>query len=275
MNNFILKATLAVAFCVGLFASQAIALERKVDCNLNQSLQHAVDTAPPESGDIFYIQFKGTCEERVVIRRNNIRINGGGIGTISGTVNVLQCDNVWLQDLTVTGPDNGVIVTGGSAMLSGVTITGNETDGILVRRQGSVSVRGGSIISGNGSSGAFIDASLLEAVNATFEGNSVDGILAVSGSKVLLTNARLLGNQGAGVAVTLHSIVDIRSGTEIADNGHDGLGVLARLDSGIWISGDENVVITDRIQCEDTESSFHDDHGWPGIPNYCSSFNYW
>ena len=272
MNNFILKATLAVAFCVGLFASQAIALERKVDCNLNQSLQQAVDTAPTASGDIFYIQFEGTCEERVVIRRDNTRIDGGGIGTISGTVNVLQSDNVWLQDLTVTGPDNGVIVTGGSAFLTGVTITGNELDGILVRRQGSVSVRGGSIISGNGSSGAFIDASLLEAVNATFEGNSVDGILAVSGSKVLLTNARLLANQGAGVAVTLHSIVDIRSGTEIADNGHDGLGVLARLDSGVWISGEENVEITDRIQCEDYESSFHSDHAPPAGPVWCSGF---
>jgi pectin methylesterase-like acyl-CoA thioesterase len=272
MNNFIFKATVAITLCVGLFASQAIAFERKVDCNLNQSLQHAVDTAPPESSDIFYIQFKGTCEERVVIRRDNTRIDGGGIGTISGTVSVLQSNNVWLQNLTVTGPSNGVRVTGGSAILDGVTVTENQLDGILVQRQGSVSVRGGTVISGNGNSGAFIDASFLETNDATFEGNSIDGILAVSGSKVILANARLLGNQGAGVAATLHSIVDIRSDTQIANNGYGGLGVLARLDSGVWISGEENVEITDRIQCEDYESSFHTDHYWPAGPVWCSGF---
>jgi pectin methylesterase-like acyl-CoA thioesterase len=272
MNNFIFKATLAIAFSVGLFASQAIAVEKKVDCSKNQTLQQAVDTAPTASGDIFYIQFEGTCEERVVIRRDNTRINGGGIGTISGTVSVLQSDNVWLQDLTVTGPREGVRVTGGSAILDGVTVSGNELDGILVSRQGSVSVRGETIISANGNSGAFIDASVLDVNDATFEGNSIDGILAVSGSKVLLANARLLGNQGAGVAVTLHSIVDIRSDTQIAGNGYGGLGVLARLDSGVWISGEENVVITDRIQCEDYESSFHTDHDWPAGWVYCSGF---
>ena len=278
MNSFILKATLAIAFCVGLFASQAIAVE--VDCSENQSLQQAVDTAPPANGEIYTIHFQGTCEETVTIRRDNTWFDGGGIGTISGTIRVFNSDSVRLINLTVTGPGNGLIVNDGEAQLFGVTVTGNELNGISARRQGSVWVTNGTIISANGNSGAYLDAAILDVNDATFEGNTVDGILAVSGSKVILANARILGNQGAGVAVTLHSIVDIRSGSLVAGNGqahrgrgYGGLGVLARLDSGVWIS-QENVEITDRIVCKDFESSFHTDHEWPAGLVYCSGFNW-
>jgi hypothetical protein len=268
VNKTYFRVTFAIILCVGLFASQAMAVERKVDCSIGQSLQKALDTAPAASGDIFYIQFDGVCEEVVTIRRDNVRIDGGGTGTIVGTINVLGSQGVWLERMTVTGPGPGVVVSQASAVLNHATVTGNEFDGILVRRNASVWARF-STVSGNGHSGAYVDSSTIDAFNSTFEGNTVDGILAVSGSKVVLFRTRMIANQGAGVALTLHSILDIRAGSRFADNA--GYGVLARLDSGVWIS-QPGVDFSDSIQCEDYESSFHTDHEWPSGPVYCSPF---
>jgi hypothetical protein len=268
VNKNYFGAMFAIIFGVGLFASPAIGVEAKVDCNKGQSVREALDRAPTASGKTFYIQFDGTCEENVTIRRDNVTIDGGGSGTIFGTVNIFGSQGVRLENLTVTGPRNGVVISQAYAMLTGVTVTENSWDGILVRRQGSVWIRR-STISMNGRSGAFLEAALLDAVDSTFEGNAIDGILAVTGSKVILAQTKMLANHGAGVALTLHSILDIKSGSRFAGNlGH---GVLARLDSGVWIS-QPGVDFSDAINCEDVESSFHTDHEWPSGPVNCSPF---
>jgi len=269
MYRYCFRAILAAVLCFGLCASEAIAAERSVDCGKGQSLQHALDTAPKASGDIFYVQFEGICEEVVTIRRDNTRIDGGGTGTISGTVRVFSAEGVWLERLTVTGPGTGVVVSGAAAILSGANVTGNVLDGILIRRNSNVWARAGTYVGQNGNSGVFVDGSALQAQNTTFEGNSVDGILAVNGSSVSLANSRVLDNQGAGVALTLHSVLDIRSGSQFADNVLHG--VLARLDSGVWIS-QPNVDFAGSIDCLDFESSFHTDYDWPSGPVNCSPF---
>ena len=110
-----------------------------VDCDNGGNIQGALDEA--KDGDT--INVSGTCNERATIILDNLTIDGGGTAIIDGTGidapgSLLQVRalNVSILNLTVqNSPRSGINVgRGGSAIIQGVTSTGNGTHGISVTR---------------------------------------------------------------------------------------------------------------------------------------------
>lgn len=273
MKHLLLKTSLVSVFGLCLLASPAGAIEKKVDCDKGQTIQKALDTAPAAHGDRLDISFTGTCsEEYIDVRRDGVRIDGNDTGTVVGTIRVFGAQNVWLQNMTVTGSRDGVRVVAGNVVVSFATITGNDEGGINLRRGASVWLRG-STVSHNSESGVYMESSAMEVRNSIIEHNGIDGILAHVGSRVIISDSQLRNNGGVGLALALHSVADLRDGTRIYD--HNWVGAFVRLDSALLLSGSNNVDLANpAVYCEDTESSFHNEHETPTGDIYCSSFHW-
>jgi len=272
MKVLLLRTSLVAILGLGLLASPAGAVEKKVDCDEGQTLQKALDTAPAAHGEGLEISFTGTCfEDNIAIRRDGVRIDGNESGTVVGSIRVYGAQNVWLQNMTVSGSGVGVLIVAGNVILSNAVITENESDGIQLRRGGSSWIRR-STVSHNGGSGVYLDSSEIEVVRSTIEHNNIDGILAHVGSRVIVSFSHLRNNGGVGLALALHSVADLREGTQIYD--HNWVGAFVRLDSGLLLSGSNVNLANPFVYCEDTESSFHNEHGASTGDVYCSSFHW-
>lgn len=240
--------------------------ERYVDCSMGESVQEVIDTrwtAPLE------IHLSGICEEDLRISRGDLVINGDQEAEIVGSITVFGAD-VTIRDLTISGPGPGVAIRRGWTRLLRVTIVENEFDGVQAFENGMVKIAD-SVISSNGASGVFVQTAGLEIVDSSISDNNLDGILAEIGSRVMVRNTSNTGNTGVGVHVALHSVVDIRDGASVFGN-DTGIGVLATLDSGIRITTND-VIFSDALVCDDSESSFVDNWSVVTGPIACTGFN--
>ena len=254
MNAILVRAATVSLFGLMLFAVSASAIERHVDCDKGQSIQHVIDTAPNATGDRFEISVSGTCEEIVTIRRDDVTIDGDA--TVVGTIRVFQASDVWLYGLTVTGSGNGVIVAGSNSLrITGMKLIENIGSGLVVRSDGLAWLRSGTTISRNGQSGIYIENGSVRIDDATIEGNSGNGVESMIGAIVASRGATIRGNSNHGIDANLHSSVLLRGAATIS--GNQAYGVHLELDSGmavfdraaIWGNGGADVL------CSDTESS--------------------
>ena len=79
------------------------------------------------------IRFSGLCDEDVTVAKDDITLDGQGVGTVSGTINFDGAHRGVVENATVTGPGYGILATdGASVLINDNLIDDNEATGIGV-----------------------------------------------------------------------------------------------------------------------------------------------
>jgi len=212
---------IVTVICIGLFAPQAFAGVRIVNCDKGDSLQQAILSGHGSAAPIV-IRVFGTCQENIEFTRDNVSIIGDGNTTLIGTIRMNTSDEAQFTDLTITGPGPGVMLFNGRARFTRVNLVENEGVGVY-GRQGAVIRFVDSQISGNhGESGAWLEHSFLLLSGTEVNGNWVDGITVSSNSSVRLQDSTVHMNQGSGIHAKLSSVVEAAN-SHIHGNGAVGI----------------------------------------------------
>jgi hypothetical protein len=255
MNVQIMRMAAISFFGIALIAAPASAIERFVDCDKGQSIQKELDTAPTATGDRFEISVSGTCEERVQIRKNAVTISGDA--TIIGDIRVFQASDVWLFDLTVTGPYNGIVVAGSNSVrLTGVNLVGNQENGLQIRSRGTAWLRFGTTIAENSLSGVYVEDGSLRIDDASIVNNYGNGVEAMIGNVVANRTATISGNMNHGIDANFHSSVLMRESSSVS--GNLASGIRLEFDSGLLTFDGATIsghTTGPDVSCGDTESS--------------------
>ena len=266
MNIPYSKSFFSVIAASSLLATTAIAAPQHVDCDAGKTISDALEAA---AGSAKTLEFtvSGECNEVVTIRRNVI-IDGQNDTVINGTIRIFG-GHANISNLQVTGPQHGIIVSGGPLLIaSNVSLASNQGHGLIIRRNASVIYRGGAI-EGNDLSGVFLEDGYLLMRDGTWVAfNQHDGVQLDLGSKAILQDSFIAFNEAVGVSATLHSVVDMTGTTYIADNGI--YGAAAVQDSAIRISS-VAVNVYGFIHCGDDESSLETGGAGP-INTDCTGF---
>lgn len=192
-----MRASIAIAtlllFATTAFAQTAPALG--VDCSRGQSLQSALNHAPPGST----IVVKGTCAGAFTITTDGLQLDGRGSATLNGggkdVVTINGAHGVALTGLSITSGGNGVVANAAQATLLNDVVTQNALTGVVAQSNSAVTVSGGST-SQNGLHGIDVEASSSLLVTGTYvsTGNGVFGIQVNNGASITLAAATLSVN---------------------------------------------------------------------------------
>ena len=235
-------ALLIIGF-LGLIVSGLEAATIKVNCNKGESVQSALDALTGQAT----IDVKGTCHENLVIKNDDVSLQGGTYepsDPTKATIFVQGARRVAITDVTVRGGSYGVLTERGSLTLENSTIKETTSRGV-------VSVFGSSVT-----------------VNSSkIKDNKQIGVFVNDNSALVLTNSFITGNYGPGVLVQRASsarigvsIAGVAGPNEIANNRSYGIGVLgsayAMIDgntitgnsgNGVYIEGAYATVINSTI----------------------------
>jgi len=266
MNIPYSKSLLSVFAILSLLATTAAAAPRHIDCNAGKTISDALEAAAG-SAKLLELTVSGECNEDVTIRRN-VNIDGLSDTIINGTIRIFN-GHAHISNLHVSGQNHGVIVSSGPLLIaSNVWLAGNQGHGLVIRRNATVIYRGGAI-EGNAMSGVFLEDGYLLMRDGTWvASNQGDGVQLDLGSKAILQDSFVVFNEAVGVSATLHSLVDMRGSTYVADNAF--FGAVAVQDSAIRISNTA-VNVYGFIHCGDDESSLETGGAGP-IDTDCSGF---
>ena len=204
------KSTLLAACAVaglGLPGANALAQAVVVNCP-GDSIQAVLNLAPPAiKGGTMTIN--GTCTEDVLVTLDNATFAGGAAAVIRGTITIDGARRVVLQNLSVTGSGNGVVVTGnGTATVRDSIIGRNNDNGIVVKDGAQADILNNQIVQ-NGQ-------------NASDPGQG-PGISVYDGGNARVVGNSINDNLSYGVEVFEGGLVRLETNT-IMRNGHSDLG---------------------------------------------------
>lgn len=221
MKTLRIARSLGLASCLLLAATAAQAGVRSVNCDEGDSLQAAID-AGAGSARFIEIALSGSCHENIGISRDGVSIIGDEDATIFGRVRLFSADNIYLENVKLTGPLDGLSVVNGRARLSEVHIAGNEGHGVFVS-QGGVLVMTGCIVEHNARSGIVLNNSSSRIRFSTVQNNGEDGILVTNnGSLVFDTGEINYHENGNGIRAMNSASIDV-SDTHIGWNSPSGI----------------------------------------------------
>jgi hypothetical protein len=230
---------------------------RYVNCDRGRSLDHVIELADRRSGQL-NVYVRGTCNETVTIRRSRTWIYGVDDAVIHGRVNVFEASNVRFFDIEITGPDFGLLVSGGADVIAdNLTLSGNDIANLRLARNASAWLRESNIAGDcddiydeDCADGVSVSTSVLTVRNSTISGNRY-GITADNTSTVTLLNTQIDKNSVVGVQAALQSNVDLLGGTGFNGNRYHSLyllqGSVARVSS-------PEVYVGGNIGCQDWRS---------------------
>jgi len=198
------KSTLLAACAVaglGLPGANALAQAVVVNCP-GDSIQAVLNLAPPAiKGGTMTIN--GTCTEDVLVTLDNATFAGGAAAVIRGTITIDGARRVVLQNLSVTGSGNGVVVTGnGTATVRDSIIGRNNDNGIVVTDGAQADILNNQIVQ-NGQNASDPDQgegiSVYDGGNAQVVGNSINdnlsfGVDVYNGAVVRLESNTIMRN---------------------------------------------------------------------------------
>ena len=222
-------ALLVIAF-LGLIVPGLEAATINVNCNTGESVQSALDnlTGPAT------IVVRGTCNENVVIKQDDVTLQGGTyipFDSSQHTIRVLGARRVVMTGVTVTGGRNGIwVYQGGSLTLDGNSNISGATINGVVASYGSSATVNSSTIQGNVYGVTATDNSAIVLTNSTIKDNTGTGVLVVRSSSARIGLSimgvsgpnKIKNNSGSGVSISrgAYAIVD---GNKIADNSNHGV----------------------------------------------------
>ena len=135
--------SLTTAVVLGLTSMATQARDLKVNCDIGQSVQDAINRARSSAAPLV-VNVKGDCYENVILSRDALTIDGGGETVIHGTL-INRGVRVTISNIGITRPGFGMRATTGRTRLINVHFFDNAEEGLIVRRNGMVLFRGGSV----------------------------------------------------------------------------------------------------------------------------------
>lgn len=238
---------LAVTFPLLMFEGVAWADQggvKKVDCDKGQTIAHALQEA---DGNPITIKVEGTCNENVLITRNDVRLVAGPAGaTVNGpdpntsTITVVA-DRVRIDGLTVTGGLNGIVAVGtGRLTVLNCLVQNTGRNGISFFQGGSGTVDN-CTVQGAGRHGVTIEGASATVINSTISGNTQTGVLVVNAgsARIGITNLNqfagntISNNQSNGIHVAIGGSAFI-GGNTISGNGTNSTAVFGRFGIGVF-----------------------------------------
>jgi len=232
----------------GAASSQEITYS--VDCSKGQTISHAINRGDARASLV--VQIKGTCNESVLIDRNNVALlgdpdAGARIEAPEGSpyAVAIEGDRVTLENLTIVGGrfgirssgafraivrscliqnavEDGIRVWVGDVRLQETTIQGAGANGLRIMRGGSVAI-GNSLILDNARDGIYAEQNAAVTVNNnTIRGNQSNGVTLHSASQGDFGGNEISQNMGTGLLVQAGSTADIDDNT-VSDNQGDGI----------------------------------------------------
>jgi hypothetical protein len=211
--------SLTSAFVLGLLSMATQARDLKVNCDIGQSLQDAINRARSSAAPLV-VNVKGDCYENVILARDALTIDGGGEAVIHGTV-VNRGVRVTLSNLEITRPGFGMRASTGRTRLINVHFFDNEEEGLIIRRNGVVIFSDGSVES-NDLEGVVVESATLIADDVEISANRTG--IAASMAQITLEDTQVVNNAERGIDVAGNSAL-IMSGGTVSGNG--GVGVTA------------------------------------------------
>jgi len=231
-------AILVISF-LGLIVPGLEAATIKVNCNRGDSVQSALDnlTGPAT------IVVRGTCQENIVIKKDDVTIEGGtfvGPDPEQNTIQVTGARRVLITGATVSGARNGVVANqGGSLTVENSYIQDNARAGIVATDNAALVVvnstitfngRAGVNVS-RGSSARIGQNTLGESGPNTIENNN-SGVTVYQASQATIVNNTIKNNTGDGVFIegasatlTNNAIKSNRKGIEVNSGGNARIGI--------------------------------------------------
>jgi hypothetical protein len=203
-------------------------MAKKVDCDKNQTISHALETADQLP---IRIEVEGTCNEHVTIDREDVTLVAGQSGaTVNGpnpglnTITIVG-NRALIDGLTVTGGRTGIVVTGARATIVNCVAETTGRNGITFFQGGSGTVDN-SIVQKNAMHGIAIESGSATIIRSQVLENGENGILLFNdgSARIGIDNVgRFAGNEirdnrGAGVQVNWGSSAAL-GGNTITGNG--------------------------------------------------------
>lgn len=211
-----------------------------VDCSKGQTISAALERG--NTAKALLVIFKGTCTEQVTIARDDVTLQGGDPergATVAGPnpgadVIVLTGNRIRLENMTVTGGNNGIRVQGMfNVDLLEVVVMGAATNGVLVRA-GEVSLTG-SRVEQAGFHGLNLQRQAsARVVESAFLNNHEAGIMVQQGSSVAARWSVMAENGANGIQITTGSQATVID-SSVFRNGSDG--IVAYLGSILILGG--------------------------------------
>jgi parallel beta-helix repeat protein len=176
----------------------------------------------------------GTCDENLVIKKDDVTIQGGTylpFDPTQSTISVQGARRVLITGVTVIGGRNGIVVSqGGSLTVEGNSnISGATQIGVAAVYGSSVTVNS-STIQGNLYGVMASDNSALVLSNSTVTNNTGSGVLSIRSSSARIgqnplgaSGPNTITNNGSSdvsISRSAHAIID---GNTIESNSHDGI----------------------------------------------------
>ena len=271
-----------------------------VHCNAGESIQSKIDEAQP--GDT--IMITGTCNEAVVVNKDGITLDGGGLAVIDGAgidrwavdvtgrqkvtiqgltvqnghavgIHITENSGVWMQDVTVRNTrrhkdydayGHGIFVGHASSVLLTGTIVAdsNAGNGIIVWQSGNALAIGNFTPRGSPFPRASVQANGNGENGIFVAGSSSFGAFSFHGDN---TTVHTKTNTHSGISVQQSSSV-IVSGADIEATNNQG--------SGLEVGGASSAQFWGGAATSKTASGLFDSNGGAGISVWgSSSFAVW
>jgi len=182
-----------------------------VDCDKGRSLKKVVKHRAT-SGTIIYVT--GTCNERITITKDRIKIKAQGTASLDGT-GVGPADPEFNPLITIDGA-TGVV-------LDGLTIQNSSAEGIIVQRNASATLRD-ITLTGNANAGMLVDHARVDFENSSSSGNLVGVDSFNNASVVFRGQADLSQNFVFGLGASNGAALELRGAQlDISQNGQFGM----------------------------------------------------
>lgn len=219
----------AAALALGWAGAQEAApgATTSVACDQGASLAEAV--AEAEAGAT--LQVAGTCAESVVVRVDDLTLDGGGSavvdaeGTEAPALHVDGAQGVTVRGMTVENGQHGLLVENLATLtLEDVTSRDNASHGVEVIHSDVDAT--GLTSHDNGRVGLIVNRnSQLRVDGARLEDNGISGLVVYSSALVRLEERNVVrGNAGQGVTVGLGGMLfSIGSELRVEDSGAEGI----------------------------------------------------
>jgi len=242
MRLFVVPVVALLLMAVSSDANAGTTIKRIVKCDKGMSVQHILDS------NIFSLPMElklvGTCDS-FEITKDYVSIaplhNHSCPGaTVEGWIAIEGAHGIKLSCLEVVGPDGGVLMFGGQALLEDVHISGNSDAGIEMSAHAMIEVIGGSITNHG-------DGVALESGHAVFEdveiSNNASGVRAENNSYVEFGGGTVMNNGEYGISIGSSSVFNSEYLT-VSNNGRN----------GIIVSGNSRAEIFDTVITDHTRS---------------------
>ena len=203
----------------------------RINCDRGQTLTRGLQHVAKE----LLIQFRGTCEEDVLIERDDVTLRGvGEAPTIVGTLTARQAIRITLDGFTVRdSPGSGIeIFEGAAANLSNLRVERTGNRGINIRN--SVADLRDIEVDRAGNVALVIRASKTILTGRIVTTNSLFGVSVTEGSSAFLRGGSIEANfNDIGLTVQIASEMAVIQGSTIQAN--------ENLNTGIFIAASANI----------------------------------